>query len=211
MSVLLEDNIGIYWIESILIAVIGTVVIAGLTLRVYRLNKDKWESFWDFLEKHLLGAFVIVWLFGFSVYLVGSIIKEENASFLCLLLQSPMACVHAFEMFILESDVSAVHDEFHNNLLFMSCFSLAHFLAAAISMMFIIKYFGFNLAARLRLFHATRIKGRFDELYVFWGLNEATFCLAKNIQKAYTEGKISGSYEIIIINTADDNKYTKSS
>ena len=170
--------------ESILIAGVFFVLIVGVATIIYRQNKVRWNNFWGYLERHLTHAFIMVWLFGFSVYLVGTSLVEEDATFFesigSLVWQVPMAIVHAFEMFVLESDVSAIHGKFHESLFFMSCFSLAHFLAVFVSLTFIIKYFGYNLVAKFKLFYTSRFKGHFDDLYVFWGMNQATYCLAKD-------------------------------
>lgn len=196
--------------ESILIAGVFFVLIVGVATIIYRQNKVRWNNFWGYLERHLTHAFIIVWLFGFSVYLVGTSLVEEDATFFesvgSLVWQVPMAIVHAFEMFVLESDVSAIHGKFHESLFFMSCFSLAHFLAVFVSLTFIIKYFGYNLVAKFKLFYTSRFKGHFDDLYVFWGMNQATYCLAKDIKNTYLSGKKTGSFETIIINTAEDDE-----
>lgn len=205
-----HTTIGALGIDSLLIAVGLIFLLGGLATLVYRQNKVKWDSFWNYLERHLTHFFIITWLFGFTVYLVGtSIIPEEAGMWGCvwrLCCQSPMAVVHAFEMFVLESDVSAIHSEFHGSLLFMSCFSLAHFLAIFVSTMFIIKYFGFNIVAKLKLFYVSRFGGSIDDLYVFWGMNEATYCLTRDIQNTYREGKKNGTYEIVIINIAEEDE-----
>lgn len=196
--------------QSVIIAIIWSLLIAGLAAFVYRQTNKRWTSFWGFLEHNLTTLFALVWFFGFSVYLVGTSIIGDDESFAEILwhlfCQSPIAIVHAFEMFVLESDVSAIHGEFHNSLLFMSFFSLAHFLAAVVSLTFIIKYFGYNLVAKFRLAYASRFGRHFDELYVFWGMNKATYCLAKDIKNTYVSGKKTGSFETIIINTSEDDE-----
>lgn len=195
--------------QSVLIAVILFTLIGFVTAFIYKQSKGRWNSFWNILERKLTVIFIPVWLLGFLVYLVGSSIIEEGASFysslgsmLCLV---PMAFIHAFEMFVLESDISAIHNKFHESLLFMSCYSFVHLAAAFVSTIFIIKYFGYNLAARFRLWYAVYFKGHVDEFYVFWGMNEATYHLAKSINNTYASGLKSGTYRIIIVNTTDDD------
>lgn len=198
---------------SVIIAIIWFLLIGGLAAFIYRQKNNRWTSFWGFLEHHLTELFVAVWFFGFSVYLVGTSIIDKDDSFAAslwyLLCQSPIAVVHAFGMFVLESDVSAIHGKFYESLPFMTCFSLAHFLAVFVSLTFIIKYFGYNLVAKFRLVYASRYKGHFDELYVFWGMNKATYCLAKDIKNTYVSGKKIGTFETIIINTSEDEEDIK--
>lgn len=195
-----------FW--SFIIGLFIALCLGLLAFSLYRIDKQKWDRFWKWQEQHLPWYFAFVWFAGFCVYLVGTSIIEDHANLWqtiwCLTCQFPMAMVHAFEMFVLESDVSAIHDKFHESLWFMSFFSIVHFSAAAVSTLFIIKYFGYNIFSKLKLTYTLLFKRSTDELYVFWGLNEASYHLAKSIQKTYTDGKKTGSYRILIINTADE-------
>lgn len=164
-------------------------------------------SLWNNLEKHLTWLFVFTWTLGFCVYLTGMYIGNEGADFLfqCsrLLCQVPMACYYAFGMFVFQSDVSAIHSEFFTNLMFMSLFSLAHFMAAVVSLAFVLKYFGYAISSKIRLFFAEHNGGAMDELYVFWGMNNASYHLATDINRQYKTGRIKGAYKIIVVNTAE--------
>lgn len=202
---------------SFLIGISITLFFGTLAFFFYRIDKQKWDRFWTWQERHLPWYFAFVWFVGFCVYLVGTSIIDDDANLwqtiLCLICQFPMAIVHAFGMFVLESDVSAIHGKFHESLWFMSFFSLVHFFAAAVSTLFIIKYFGYNIFSKLRLSYTLFFEKSVDELYVFWGLNEASYHLAKDIQQTYISGKKTGSYRIVIINTAEedgekDNEHT---
>lgn len=195
--------------HALLIALVGIALVGGAAVMLYRMDKNRWNRLWKYIERHLTYGFAFVWLFGFAVYLVGTSIVPPGAScgetLWCLIHQAPMATVHAFEMFVLESDVSAIHGEFHNSLFFMTCFSLVHFLAVLISTLFIIKYFGYNIVSKCRLFWTTRFGQSIDDLYVFWGMNEATYCLANSIKKHYEEEAATPSYKIIIMNTTEED------
>lgn len=208
--VALPTELGMLTLVSIIIALVTFVVAIFIVYRIYHRSKDSWDRFWNNRKRHLTRSFVAVWLMGFCVYLVGTSIVADGSTlgqtFGALLCQMPMAAVHAFEMFALQSDISAIHGMFHSSLLFMFFFSLAHFLAACVSTLFIIKYFGYNLIAKFKLWYATLMRRGIDELYVFWGMNEATYTLAKDIQWTYKVGKKTGSYEIVVINTAEDDE-----
>lgn len=208
--VALPTELGMLTLVSIIIALVTFVVAIFIVYRIYHRSKDSWDRFWNNRKRHLTRSFVAVWLMGFCVYLVGTSIVADGSTlgqtFGALLCQMPMAAVHAFEMFALQSDISAIHGMFHSSLLFMFFFSLAHFLAACVSTLFIIKYFGYNLIAKFKLWYATLMRRGIDELYVFWGMNEATYTLAKDIQWTYKVGKKTGSYEIVVINTAEEEE-----
>lgn len=139
----------------------------------------------DFCDRNLTYAFIAVWMLGFVVYDVGMYpdhcTSQDNA-FWALLGVAPMAIIHAFEMFILQSDVSAIQDGCHNSAWFMFFFSIAHLLAAFISMVFVIKHFGFNIVASfIKIIKTYFWPQNKENLYVFWGMNDATYYLAKDI------------------------------
>ena len=109
---------------SLLIAFGFIVFVFAIAQIVNKLESNRWKRFWDWLEGHLTQMFAVAWLFGFCTYSVGMFVgiestPESGDRFWHLLGVAPMAVIHAFGMFILESDVSAVHNEFHDNLFYM--------------------------------------------------------------------------------------------
>ena len=181
-------------------AIMGVIAIILTIPIVARISKVK-----QLTSVSLFVPFAIVWLFGFVVYDVGMYTGEKWSLFG----NSPMAIIHAFGMFVLESDISAIHDPFHNNTLFMLFFSLSHFAAAAISMLFIIKHFGFNLIEGIKRSYARSLfGGSKDTTYVFWGMNNATYYLSKSINAYHREKKTS--YRIIIIRSSRDKDTSNS-
>ena len=162
---------------------------------------NRYKLLWNFFSRYLVVLFVLVWLFGFSVYDVGMYTGNKWS----LLLNVPMAVLHAFGMFILDSDISAVHDEFHDNHVFMACFSAAHFFAAFVSMVFVIKHFGYNVIAGLRMFFTAWSPQKKDITYVFWGMNDATYHLANSIKKHHQKDRCSRT---IVVRTNSDNETT---
>lgn len=175
----------------------------------YKMEKKRYKGFWDMLEGMLPGLFVVVWTFGFCVYATGMFILNGGGSawsfnaFMHMLGVAPMAVIHAFGMFLLESDISAIHEEWHGNVAFMTAFSLAHFLAAFVSLIFLVKHFGYNAIAALRLRMATWGRRSRKKLFVFWGMNEPSYLLAKDINNRNIEDA-----DVIFVMTADDDKQT---
>lgn len=199
-----ENYIERLYTEAGVIA-IGIMILSVLiAFLLFHSRSGIWTSFWKFIERHLSVFFVSVWFCGFTTYCVGMyIIPEKECEWEKLLGVAPMAIVHAFEMFILESDVSSIHDNFHKNLVFMTIFSCVHLLAALVSMVFVIKHFGFNIVARVKLWFICKSRMKKDKLFVFWGMNEPSYNLAKSIKDNITE-----SYRIIFVKTADDDENT---
>ena len=154
------------WI-SLLLALFTALLAVGMLLWMNSRGKGR-----ELSRKSLFPAFVSVWLFGFMVYDIGLYTGEP----LSLLTNVPMAVIYTFGMFILNSDISAIHPPFYNNCIFMCCFSLVHFAAAMVSMLFVIKHFGFNIIAAMRRGFTSRgFSKKKKTTYLFWGLNDATY------------------------------------
>lgn len=183
--------------------IIGLFVIVFLGIVFWGINRRR---VWKAAERALPVLFAATWVLGFVVYDVGMCTESR----ISLLRNAPMAIIHAFQMFLLESDVSAIHEPFHNNAWYMGFFSLSHFLAAFVSLVFVIKYFGFQITSSVSRFfasHSFKQKER-DVLYLFWGMNEQSYLLAKSIQKFHAEdekGK-NQSYRLMVIRTNHDNE-----
>lgn len=174
-------------ILGIIVAVLSVIVLSSI-------RKKK-----DFKGMSLFWPFAVVWLCGFVVYDVGMYTGEISS----LLGNIPMAILHAFGIFVLDSDVSAIHEKFHNNVWFMFAFSLTHFAAAFISLWFVIKHFGFNIVATIKRFFEKSWFGPSKEIsYIFWGMNDENVHLAKSINVHHKEK--GGTYRIVIIRTNND-------
>lgn len=177
-----------------------TAIIILLALGfLFFLNK-KSKNIERYINKNLLWYFCAVWVLLFIVYDVGTYTGEANS----IWGNAPMAFLHAFQAFLLHSDVSAIHEPFHNNWFFMFWFSLAHFLAALVSLIFVIKHFGYNIISSIKmLYHSTKLSSSKEDTYIFWGLNDASFYLAKSIKDHYEKHNLN-TYRIVFVRTNDD-------
>ena len=187
-----------------IVSVVFYIILAVL-LVIFFYKKEKAL---DFCERYLTYAFFVVWTMGFVIYDIGMYPDHSNSAykaFMAMLGVAPMAIVHAFGMFVFQSDVSAIHEGCHNNGLFMSLFSVTHLLAALISLVFVIKHFGFNIVSSIIRYWKTHLwLGDIQNLYVFWGMNDATYYLAKDMIKT---GKLKDS-KIIIIRISNEKENT---
>lgn len=184
--------------------VTGVLLVLFLLVLLFFIHKGR-QWFWKVVDCCLSSVFVLVWFMGFVVYDIGMYTGERPSLFLNM----PMAVLHAFGMFLLDSDVSAIHEPFHNSYIFMCAFSFAHFFAAVVSMIFVVRHFGFNIIAWFRMMYASSWLGRKKETtFVFWGMNDATYYLAKSIQTAYLEktGVQDKSYRIVVVRTNHDQE-----
>ena len=177
-----NDNADNMLLSGVVVLLI-TIAMAVLAAVTYFFYKKRWND--DYENKYLTFCFVVVWVMGFVVYDIGmcpDTLESATEAFWAALGVAPMAIVHAFEMFVLQSDVSAIHEGCHNSTSFMTFFSLAHLSAAIISLVFVIKHFGFNVVSGLQRIWKTRIRVKdMQSLYVFWGMNEATYHLATDV------------------------------
>ena len=177
-------------------SVLGAFVVFLTAIALIYIIDKRYKWFEKVVNRYLTFAFIAVWLFGFVVYDIGMYTGEPGSLFGNV----PMAIVHAFGIFVLESDVSAIHDPFHNNAWFMSAFSLAHFLAALVSLAFVLKHFGFHIIATFR---RRMTRGSKDQTFIFWGMNDATYYLAKDINNT-KQAKGDLNYRIVVVRTNSD-------
>ena len=192
------EDVSLYLCSYFYHAGILSVLFVLLALLILLIaNKHHW--IWKFFSRGLLGFFFVTWVFGFIVYDVGMYTGEP----ISLLSNAFMAILHAFGMFLLNSDVSEIQEEFHHNTCFMAFFSITHFSASLVSLIFVIKHFGFNVIAGLRMFFAAWISQKKDIAYVFWGMNDGTYHLAESIKKHHCEDK---NYRMIIVRTNSEKE-----
>lgn len=152
-----------------------------------------------FRDVTLKWSFAAVWFYGFLVYDVGMC----TGQYISLLTNAPMAIIYAFKIFLFDSDVSEIHEAFHNSWVYSFNFALVHFLAAIISTLFLIKYFGYNILARVRMWCEAR-KCTKKETYVFWGFNDQTKNLIENIQQ-HNKEENNTDYRIVLVRTNNKN------
>ncbi|MCM1429719.1 MAG: hypothetical protein NC097_08000 [Clostridium sp.] len=149
---------------------------------------------------------LVAWAFAFIVYDVGT----YTGQYISLLTNAPMAVIHAFETFVLGSDVSAIHEPFHNSWIFMCMFSLSHAFSAFVSSLLLIKIFGFNIHQKLRLYKEKKSRRTPKaETFVLWGVDEVTYSMAESIRNHF--GADCKDYRIIVVKTtggADDDVST---
>ena len=176
------------------------IVLAALAILALALiinGAKKWD--WHVSGKVLTSSFALVWLGGFVVYDLGMYVGDSHWS---LIGNMPMAAIYSLQMFLMQSDISAIHPSFYHNWIFMLAFSAVHIAAALVTLVFVIKHFGYNIIAGFRMLYAAYF-GRKKATYVFWGMNDASFALAKSIKDHYSELKCN-KYRIIVVRTNDD-------
>ena len=110
----------------------------------------KLRRFLDYISDHLLGVTLIVWCFGIAIYTIGA--YEENLGFWT---NVPRAIISSTKMFLTGHDLSRMQKDLQADNTYMVLFSLTHFAAALISILFVIKLIGFKIKASIDLFIST--------------------------------------------------------
>lgn len=116
-----------------------------------------------------------VWLLGWVLYIIGFSeggTKDSPALFL-------RSALSSLEMFVSHSDLIEVRHECHENFVYMLVFSIVHFAAVLLSVIFILRTFFYKMIVKIGL--RKRVRNA-NNVYIFWGINDAAKVLAKNIK-----------------------------
>lgn len=112
---------------------------------------------------------------GFLIYFIGYMDEGSLHSLIALGLRS---FISTFHMFFLHSDLIEVSKHMHESVIYMTLFSIIHFLAFLITFMIVIQLFGKHLLSWLKLRYSSA-----GNNYIFFGLNEESLELAKSLLK----------------------------
>lgn len=153
------------------------------------------------IYEHLGVLMLIVWLIGVVMYSVGGYLNND------FLRGIPMALMYATQMFFSSSNLSYIRHEFLEDPVFMTVFGVSNLVATMLSMAFILRQFGYQLVEAFRLWLWSWVGRKKQNLYVFWGINETSYALAKDIvrtkSKAEREGKARTGYRILFVKTEE--------
>lgn len=164
-----------------IVILLGYFLLSKCIIPYFASARSRSHQLWHWVENHLTGLFYTAWGCGFITYFVGSNVGNTTAAgFMSVLSSAPMAAVYATGMFIGQSDISAVFDPMHNNPIYMTMFGLSHLFAVLVSLCFVFKHMGYHIIARYRLEIELTKQNRYKNIYVFWGVNDASIKLAKS-------------------------------
>ena len=138
----------------------------------------RFKGIFEWMSRHLLGTAFALWLLGVIVYIIGFYNGQLNG-----LAIVPRAIISSFKMFVVSNDLARVQEVLRKDAVYMTVFSLVHFISAFITFLFIFKMVGYKIKSSLNimLYKWFRAKGR--KAHVFWGVNEASMLLAEDIRK----------------------------
>ena len=149
------------------------------------------------VTRHLGWITFLVFVAGFVLYWVGywegGLV--ENVTGLLI-----SAAIASFEMFFAQSDLENVAQVYKDDYVFMTFFAVIHFFAILVSVTFIIHLIGFRFISNWKLRQWKRKK-----LYIFWGINDKSLLLAKDIWN--TKGE-ADSYHLVFVKTPNEEEIT---
>ena len=144
-------------------------------------RKEK-RSLATFLNDILPETAFLVFSSGMALYYLGYAYSGTGENVLTLLLRSMLS---SFEMFLSKSNLIGIANNCRESQAYMFLFAFLHAFAVIVSMIFAVTCFGKRVKDLLRGF-AWQYKSQ-TNLHVFWGLNEKSILLAKDIYQQTRE------------------------
>ncbi len=186
------------WYNSVPIDlnVVGSwVLILGfiLTFCICFLSNKKSSHFLESISSNLLIISSVIWFLGVVIYIVG--FYQEQLNWISVI---PRAIIASFKMFVVTNELARVDGDLQKDAIYMSAFSLVHFMAAFITFLFIFKMIGYKMKSSLKLICHKWFYSRNRIVHLFWGVNEASILLAEDIRKNHL------TETIIFIDIDDD-------
>lgn len=194
------------WNNSMLIdlSVIGYwILLLGflLVLSIWFLSNKKTSRLLESISNNLLIVSTVIWLLGVVVYIVGFYRDELN-----WLSVIPRAIISSFKMFVVTNELARVPKELQENAIYMSAFSIVHFMAAFITFLFIFKMVGYKIKSSLKMIIHKWFYAKGRVVHLFWGVNEASCLLAEDIRRNHATETI---IFVDIDDECDDNTQKK--
>lgn len=141
---------------------------------------------------------ICVSLAGIILYTFGYWKGGFAGNFTALLIHSS---VSSFWMFFAQSDLDNIDQACKDSYVYMTFFSIIHFFALLVSATFITRLVGIRLVSLWKLRYRKR-----NKLFVFWGINDKSILLAKDIKK--TKRGQGNTYHIVFVKTPKEEEIT---
>ena len=182
--------------RSIILIILGVIV----SFIFYFISQNVKRILRNASSMLMFALFLAIWMLGFITYSIGAHVGDTHPFWS----NAPMAIIRATLMFAAQSDISAIKDDCTSSPAYMCLFNLSHLLAVLVSFAFVLRHFGFHVVSKLRLLHHAYISGNTDNLYIFWGFNDAAFSLARSIPRIDEKGDKN---QILVVRTDDEDDF----
>ena len=167
-----------------------------LAISVYKVFRKK-----ELSRKRLLWAALTVWSAGFILYFIGFFSEGTQFSPAALIIRPALS---AAELFVSTRDLLEVADSCKENPVYMGAFAIVSATAIIVSASFLISLTGIRIKAWVRL-KTMRLESD-EALYLFWGPDQASLTLAKDIQRRYAGGRAADIVFIDYGGNEDDDQ-----
>lgn len=129
----------------------------------------------SFKNRMLLAA-IAVWSCGFILYFIGYYHEGTRLSPAALIIRP---AISATELFISSIDLLEVGAEYKEDPIYMGAFAITSLMALLVSAFFVFHLLGASIKSWMKL---KSMDTKNETLYIFWGVNQPSVLLAKDIQ-----------------------------
>lgn len=150
-----------------------------LALCIWLMSNKKSSCLFKFFSNNLLVISSIVWLLGVIVYIVGF---YRHGLYLNWLSVIPRAVLASFKMFVVTNELARVDPQLQGSAIYMIVFSMTHFIAALVTFIFIFRLLGYKMRSAIKLKWHCWNSADDKTVHLFWGMNDASFALAKDLK-----------------------------
>lgn len=174
------DYFSAYWHTWLVEALVVMALMAVLVLSWKRISRA--------VMSHMILSALLIWIAGTVLYGIGFAYEGSGRTLTSYLLRAMQA---SLGMFISDNELMEVSHHYKESPLYMALFAVAHASALFLSAIIILNTIGFRLKHFFLLLQESAGKRNKDkDTYVFWGYNEPSMCLAKDIRKSNPEARI---------------------
>ena len=156
-----------------------------LGVSVWFVASKRASQIYEAVSNNLLLVSLVIWLSGAVLYLIGFYNAQLNWVSVV-----PRVIMASFKMFVAINELARVPKELQVNAIYMSVFSLVHFVAAFVTFMFVFKMVGYKIKSALNIVIHKRRNAKGKKVHLFWGVNEASCLLAEDIKLNFADDTI---------------------
>lgn len=161
-----------YFGQIVAFAVFFTVILILVWTICAFFYKNSSRSF----KNRILLAAIAVWSCGFILYFIGFYHEGTRFSPAALIIRP---AISATELFISAIDLLEVGAEYKEDPIYMGAFAITSLMALLVSAFFVFHLLGASVKSWMKL---KSMNTKNETLYIFWGVNQPSVLLAKDIQ-----------------------------
>lgn len=148
-------------------------------------SRDMTTRMFSSISKRIFTISACVWFIGVFIYIIG--FYKDDLHWLAVI---PRAVISSFRMFVVANELARVDSNLQKDAIYMIIFSITHFTAAFITFLFIFKMLGHKTKSSFKMLKHKLTMIRNCNVHVFWGVNEASYLLAKDIHEKHATDTI---------------------